>query len=113
MTQRASNLVGGICGLAAVALLVGSFPFTGATPEPGASADKVAEYLDRSSALTWTGIDLELFGIALLIVFAGRDMAPAHDRPRALPCADCSCPQIAATREANRWQDQRFARTQS
>jgi len=72
VTQRASNLVGGICGLAAVALLVGSFPFTGATPEPGASADKVAEYLDRSSALTWTGIDLELFGIALLIVFAGR-----------------------------------------
>jgi len=72
VTQRASNLVGGICGLAAVALLVGSFPFTGATPEPGASADKVAEYLDRSSVLTWTGIDLELFGIALLIVFAGR-----------------------------------------
>jgi len=72
VTQRASNLVGGICWLAAVALLVGSFPFTGATPEPGASADKVAEYLDRSSALTWTGIDLELFGIALLIVFAGR-----------------------------------------
>jgi len=72
VTQRASNLAGGICGLAAVALLVGSFPFTGATPEPGASADKVAEYLDRSSALTWTGIDLELFGIALLIVFAGR-----------------------------------------
>jgi hypothetical protein len=72
VTQRASNLVGGICGLAAVALLVGSFPFTGATPEPGASADKVAEYLDRSSALTWTGIDLELFGIPLLIVFAGR-----------------------------------------
>ena len=72
MTERASNLVGGICGLAAVALLIGSFPFTGATPEPGASADKVAEYLDRSSAMTWTGIDLELFGIALLIVFAGR-----------------------------------------
>ena len=72
MTQRASNLVGGICGLAAVALLVGSFPFTGATPEPGASADKVTEYLDRSSALTWTGIDLELFGLALLVVFAGR-----------------------------------------
>ena len=72
MTQRASNLVGGICGLAAVALLVGSFPFTGATPEPGASADKVAEYLDRSSAQTWTGIYLELFGISLLIVFAGR-----------------------------------------
>ena len=72
MTERASNLVGGICGLAAVALLVGSFPFTGATPEPGASADKVADYLDRSSALTWTGIDLELFGLALLIVFAGR-----------------------------------------
>jgi hypothetical protein len=72
VTQRASNLVGGICGLVAVALFVGSFPFTGATPEPEASADKVAEYLDRSSALTWTGIDLELFGIALLIVFAGR-----------------------------------------
>jgi hypothetical protein len=72
VTQRASNLVGGICGLAAVALLVGSFPFTGATPEPGASEDQVAEYLDRSSGLTWTGIDLELFGIALLIVFAGR-----------------------------------------
>jgi hypothetical protein len=72
VTQRASNLVGGISGLTAVVLLVGSFPFTGATPEPGASPNEVAEYLDRSSALTWTGIDLELFGIALLIVFAGR-----------------------------------------
>jgi hypothetical protein len=72
ISERASNVVGGICGLVAVALLIGSFPFTGATPEPGASADDVAEYLSRSSAQTWTGIYLELFGIALLIVFAGR-----------------------------------------
>ena len=72
MSERASNLVGGICGLAAVALLVLSFPFTGATPEPGASTAKVAEYLDRSSGQTWTGIYLELLGLALLLVFAGR-----------------------------------------
>ncbi len=72
MSERVSNLVGGICGLVAVALLVGSFPFTGATPEPDASADKVAEYLDRSGAQTWTGIYLELFGLALLIVLVGR-----------------------------------------
>jgi hypothetical protein len=72
VTERASNLVGGICGLAAVALLVGSFPFTGETPKPGASAETVAVYLDRSSAQTWTGIYLELFGLALLVVFAGR-----------------------------------------
>jgi hypothetical protein len=55
-----------------VALLVGGFPLTGATPEPGSSADEVAEYLSRSSAQTWTGIYLELFGIALLIVLVGR-----------------------------------------
>ncbi len=72
VSERASNLVGGICGLAAVALLIGSFPFTGATPEPGASADDVAEYLGRSSAQTWTGIYLELFGLALFIIFIGR-----------------------------------------
>jgi len=72
VTERASNLVAGICGLAAVALLIGSFPFTGETPKPGASADKVAEYLDRSSAQTWTGIYLELLGLALLVVVAGR-----------------------------------------
>jgi hypothetical protein len=72
VTERVSNLVGGICGLAAVALLIGSFPFTGETPKPGASADKVAEYLDRSSAQTWTGIYLNLLGLALLFVFAGR-----------------------------------------
>ena len=72
VSERASNLVGGICGLAAVALLLGSFPFTGATPDPGASADDVAEYLSRSSAQTWTGIYLELFGLALFIVFIGR-----------------------------------------
>jgi hypothetical protein len=61
-----------MCGLVAVALLIGSFPFTGATPEPGASADDVAEYVSRSSAQTWTGIYLELLGLALLVVFAGR-----------------------------------------
>ena len=72
MGERASNLVGGICGLLAVALLVASFPFTGETPKPGASSDKVAEYLTRSSAQTWTGIYLELFGIVLLILLAGR-----------------------------------------
>ena len=72
VSERASNLVGGICGLAAVALLIGGFPFTGATPEPGASADDVAEYLSRSSAQTWTGIYLEFFGLALLIIFIGR-----------------------------------------
>lgn len=72
VTERVSNLVGGICGLVAIGLLIISFPFTGETPEPGASADKVAEYLDRSSAQTWTGIYLELFGIVLLVVFAGR-----------------------------------------
>jgi hypothetical protein len=72
VSERASNLVGGICGLVAVALLIGSFPFTGATPEPGASADDVAEYVSRSSAQTWTGIYLELLGLALLVVFAGR-----------------------------------------
>ena len=32
VSERASNLLGGICGLAAVALLIGGFPFTGATP---------------------------------------------------------------------------------
>ncbi|HEY7179337.1 MAG TPA: hypothetical protein VH305_09195 [Gaiella sp.] len=78
MSERASNLVGGICGLAAVALLILSFPFTGATPEPGASADDVAEYLSRSSAQTWAGIYMELFGIALLIVFVGRLWALLH-----------------------------------
>jgi hypothetical protein len=72
VSERASNLVGGICGLAAVALLIGGLPFTGATPEPGASADDVAEYLSRSSAQTWTGIYLELFGLALFIIFIGR-----------------------------------------
>jgi hypothetical protein len=72
VTDRASNLVGGICGLAAVALLFISFPFTGETPKPGASVDDVAEYLDRSSPQTWTGIYLELLGVALLFVFAGR-----------------------------------------
>jgi hypothetical protein len=72
VSERASNLLGGICGLAAVALLVGSFPFTGVTPEPGSSADDVAEYLGRSSAQTWTGIYLELFGLALFIIFIGR-----------------------------------------
>src|SRR5262245_3544972 len=72
VSERASNLVGGICGLAAVALFIGSFPLTGATPDPGSSADDVAEYLSRSSAQTWTGIYLELLGVALLIVFLGR-----------------------------------------
>lgn len=72
MSERESNLVGGICGLAAVALLIAGFPFTGATPEPGASVDDVAEYLGRSGAQTWTGIYMEFFGLALLIVFVGR-----------------------------------------
>jgi riboflavin transporter FmnP len=72
MSERASNLVGGICGLAAVGLLVAGFPFTGATPEPGASVDDVAEYLSRSGAQTWTGIYMEFFGLALLIIFVGR-----------------------------------------
>jgi hypothetical protein len=71
MSERASNLVGGICGLAAVALLVAGFPFTGATPEPGASVDDVAD-LSRSGAQTWTGIYMEFFGLALLIIFVGR-----------------------------------------
>ena len=47
MSERASNLLGGICGVAAVVLLIGSFPFTGATPEPGASAADVADYVAR------------------------------------------------------------------
>lgn len=72
MGERASNLAGGICGLVAVTLLVGSFPFTGETPKPGASSDKVAEYVTRSNAQTYTGIYLELFGIVLLIILAGR-----------------------------------------
>jgi hypothetical protein len=72
VSERASNLVGGICGVAAVALLIAGFPFTGATPDPGASADDVAEYLSRSGAQTWTGIYLEFFGLALLIIFVGR-----------------------------------------
>jgi hypothetical protein len=72
VSERASNLVGGICGLVAVILLVGSFPFTGATPDPDASPGKVAEYLARSSAQTWTGIYLEVFGVVLLIVLVVR-----------------------------------------
>jgi hypothetical protein len=79
VSERTSNLVGGICGLAAVALLFVSFPFTGETPKPGASADDVAEYLDRSTAQTWTGIYLNLFGLALLIVFVGRLWAILRD----------------------------------
>ena len=60
MTERVSNL-------------------TGETPKPGASANKVAEYLDRSSGQTWTGIYLELFGLALLVVFAGRMWATLRE----------------------------------
>jgi len=72
VSERASTLLAGICGLLAVVLLVGSFPFTGETPKPGASSDKVAEYVTRSNAQTYTGIYLELFGIVLLIILAGR-----------------------------------------
>jgi hypothetical protein len=77
--ERASNLVGGICGLLAVVLLVGSFPFTGETPKPGASSDKVAEYLTRSNWQTYTGIYLELFGIVLLIILAVRLWSILHE----------------------------------
>ena len=73
MSERVSNLVGGICGLRRRRpAWSGGFPFTGATPEPGASVDKVAEYLDRSGAQTWTGIYMEFFGLALFIVLVGR-----------------------------------------
>jgi hypothetical protein len=72
VSERASNLVGGICGVAAVLLLIGSFPFTGATPEPGASAADVADYVARSSGQTWTGIYLEVAGLVLYVVFVGR-----------------------------------------
>jgi len=73
MSDRTSNLVGGVSGLISVLLfIVGFGVLGGATPKLGASSDAVASYVMRSDVRTWTGAYLGLVGLLLYVVFAGR-----------------------------------------
>lgn len=73
MSDRASNLVGGVSGLVSVLLfIVGFGVLAGATPKLGASTDAVTSYVMRSDVRTWTGAYLGLVGLLLYVVLAGR-----------------------------------------
>ena len=76
MSERASNLIGGVSGLVSVLLfIVGFGVLGGATPKLGASTEAVTSYVMRSEGRTWTGAYLGLAGLLLYVVFVGRSCA--------------------------------------
>jgi hypothetical protein len=73
MSDRTSNLIGGISGLVSVLLfVVGLGVLAGTTPKLGASSDAVTTYVGRSNVETWTGAYLGLAGLLVYVVFASR-----------------------------------------
>lgn len=73
MTERTSNLVAGLCGILAVlAAEIAFFAVVGATPEIGASTDKIKDFLTRSSTRVYGGGYAVVVAFPLLLVFFGR-----------------------------------------
>lgn len=72
VSERASNLVLGISGVVFLfGVIVGFGVLVGSVPGPGADADEIREFLDRSDARVWTGGYIGLLGLLAFLVFAG------------------------------------------
>lgn len=73
MTDRTSNLVAGVCGvLAVLGAEIAFFAVVGATPEMGASTEKINDFLARSSTRVYGGGYAMIVAFPLLLVFLGR-----------------------------------------
>jgi hypothetical protein len=73
MTERASNLIAGVCGiLAVVGAEIAFFAIVGATPGLGPSPSEVQDFATRSSARVYGGGYVEILAFPLLLVFFGR-----------------------------------------
>lgn len=73
ITDRTSNLVAGICGIVAVlAAEISFFAIVGTTPELGASAQTIDDFLTRSSTRVYGGGYAVAVAFPLILVFFGR-----------------------------------------
>ncbi|MFY9578121.1 MAG: hypothetical protein WAQ33_02245 [Gaiellaceae bacterium] len=73
MTDRASNLVAGICGIVAVlAAEIAFFAVVGTTPELGASTHTIDDFFTRSSTRVYGGGYAVVVAFPLILVFFGR-----------------------------------------
>src|SRR5712692_2738783 len=73
MTERASNLIAGVCGIVAVLVAnVAFFEIVGATPGMDASPQDISDFLTRSSTRVYAGGYVEIVAFPLVLVFFGR-----------------------------------------